>query len=144
MVKRHCVGHTLFSFLRINSVTTSSNLSKLFSAGLINKKKWKEKQTNKLMIYLSFVKLYFSSTFNYIQFNHINLKFLPFLQHLTDDFQIGNAMRFFKNASKTQYSGRKKVILKGRAQKMCVHSPLKKVAEESKKDKLIDFRRTWN
>ena len=94
------------------------------------------------MIYLSFVKLYFSSTFNYIQFSRINLKFLPFLQHLTDDFQIGNSMRFFKNASKTQYSGRKKVILKGRAQKMCVHSPLKKVAEESKKDKLIDFRRT--
>ena len=43
MVKRHCVGHTLFSFLRINSVTTSSNLSKLFSAGLINKKKMKRK-----------------------------------------------------------------------------------------------------
>ena len=94
------------------------------------------------MIYLSFVKVYFSSTFNYVQFNHNNLKFLPFLQHLTDDFQIGNSMRFFKNASKTQYSGRKKVILKGRAQKVCVHSPLKKVAEESNKDKLIDFRRT--
>ena len=133
MVKRHCVGHTLFSFLRINSVTTSSNLSKLFSAGLINKKNEKKnKQTNKLMIYLSFVKLYFSSTFNYIQFNHINLKFLPFLQHLTFDFQIGSAMRFFKNASKTQYNGWKKAILRGRAQKMCVHSPLKKVAEESK------------
>ena len=74
MVKRHCVGHTLFSFLRINSVTTSSNLSKLFSAGLINKKNEKKnKQTNKLMIYLSFVKLYFSSTFNYVQFNYINL-----------------------------------------------------------------------
>ena len=25
------------------------------------------------MIYLSFVKLYFSSTFNYVQFNHIKL-----------------------------------------------------------------------
>ena len=134
-----------YFLLRSNSVTTSSNLSKLFSADLINKKKTKQnknKQTNKLMIYLSFVKLYFSSTFNYVQFNHINLKFLPFLQHLTDDFQIGNSMRFFKNASKTQYSGRKKVILKGRAQKVCVHSPLKKVAEESNKDKLIDFRRT--
>ena len=31
------------------------------------------KQTNKLLIYLSFVKLYFSSNFNYEQFNHINL-----------------------------------------------------------------------
>ena len=96
------------------------------------------------MIYLSFVKLYFSSPFNYVQFNHINLKFLPFLQHLKDDFQIGSAMRFFNKASKTQYSGRKKVILKGRAQNVCVHSPLEKVAEESNKDKLIDFRRTWN
>ena len=74
-----------------------------------------------------------------MQFNHINLKFLPFLRHLTYDFQIGSAMRFFKNASKTQYSGRKKVILRGRAKQMCAHSPLKKVAEESKKDKLIDF-----
>ena len=70
--------------------------------------------------------------------------FLPFLQHLTYDFKIGSAMRFFKNASKTQYNGRKKVILRGRAQKICVHSPLQKVAEESKNDKLIDFRRTCN
>ena len=125
-----CWSYFIF-FLRSNSVTTSSNVSKSFSAGLINKKSEKKnKQINKLMIYLSFVKLYFSSPFNYVQFNHINLKFLPFLQHLTDDFQIGSAMRFFKNASKTQYSGRKKVILKGRALKMCVHSPLKKVAEE--------------
>ena len=34
--------------------------------------------------------------------------FLPFLQHLTYDFKIGSAMRFFKNASKTQYNGREK------------------------------------
>ena len=45
MVRRNCVGHTLFSFLRINSVTTSSNLSKLFGAALIDKKR--KKQTNK-------------------------------------------------------------------------------------------------
>ena len=68
--------------------------------------------------------------------------FLPFLQHLKHDFKIGSAMRFFKNASKTQYNGRKKVILRGRAQKICVHSTSQKVAEESKNDKLIDFRRT--
>ena len=51
------------------------------------------------MIYLSFVKLNFLSTYNYVQFNHINLdiKVLPFLQHLAYDFQIGSAMRFFKN-----------------------------------------------
>ena len=43
--------------------------------------------------------------------------FLPFLQHLTYDFKTGSAIRFFKNASKTQYNGRKKVILRGGAQK---------------------------
>ena len=66
--------------------------------------------------------------------------FLPFLQHLTYDFKIGSAMRFFKNAS----NGGKKVILRGRAQNICVHSPSQKVAEESKNDKLTDFQRTWN
>ena len=34
--------------------------------------------------------------------------FLPFLQHLMHDFKIGSATRFFNNASKTQYNGRKK------------------------------------
>ena len=43
---------------------------KFISAGLIDKK---NKQTKKLMIYLSFVKLYFSSTFTYVKFSHINL-----------------------------------------------------------------------
>ena len=56
------------------------------------------------MIYLSFVKLYFSSTFNYVQFSHIKLDIkvsvLPSAPPY--DFQIGSAMRFFKNASKTQ------------------------------------------
>ena len=99
------------------------------------------------MIYLSFAKLYFSSTFNYVQFNHINLDIkvsalpsalhvrLPNRQcHAFLQERIQNAVR----------KGRKKpcAILKGRAQKMCVHSPKKKVAEESKKDKLVDFRRT--
>ena len=42
----------------------------MFSASLTDKKKGKK---SKLMIYLSFVKLYFSSTFNYVQFNHIKL-----------------------------------------------------------------------
>ena len=114
-----------YFLLRSNSVTTSSNLSELFSAGLINKNNEKNnKQTNKLMIFL--VKLYFSSTFNYIQFNHINLQFLPFLQHLTDDFQIGSAMRFFKNASKTQYSGRKKISWEGAPKKFASIHPWKK------------------
>ena len=68
--------------------------------------------------------------------------FLPFLQHPTYDFKTGSTMRFFKNASKTQYNGRKKVILRGHAQKICVHSTSQKVAEESKNYKLIDFRQT--
>ena len=150
MVKRHCVGHTLFSFLRINSVTTSSNLSKLFSAGLINKKKWKEKQTNKLMIYLSFVKLYFSSTFNYVQFNHIKLDVrvpvLPSAPHVRLPNRQCHAFlqERLQNAVKRSKNWKPCAISRGRAQKMCVHSLLKKVAEESKKDKLIDFRRTWN
>ena len=44
-----CWSHFIF-FLISNSVTTSSNLSKLLSAGLINKK-----NTNKLMIEILFV-----------------------------------------------------------------------------------------
>ena len=115
-----------YFLLRSNSVTTSSNLSELFSAGLINKKKMKRITNKQTSWWYSFVKLYFSSTFNYIQFNHINLKFLPFLQHLTDDFQIGSAMRFFKNASKTQYSGRKKISWEGAPKKCASIHPWKK------------------
>ena len=62
------------------------------------------------------------------------------------DFQIGSAVRFFKNASKKQYKGWKKNSharsWEG-APKKCAKKG-KKVAEESKKDKLIDFRPTWN
>ena len=56
------------------------------------------------MMYPSFDKLYFSSTlitYNSITLNLIS-KYQSFLQHLPYDFQIGSAMRFFKNASKTQ------------------------------------------
>ena len=45
-------------------------LSLLVLVQLLNEKR---KQTSKFMIYLSFAKLHFSSTFNYVQFNHINL-----------------------------------------------------------------------
>ena len=52
-------------------------------------------------------------------------------------------MRFFKNASKTQYSGQKKSHLETARQKKCESIHLsQKVAEESEKDKLIDFQRT--
>ena len=67
---------------------------------------------------------------------------LPFLQHLKHDFKIGSAMRFFKNASKAQYNGRKKVHLERARPKNLRPFTLAKVAEESKNDKLIDFRRT--
>ena len=58
------------------------------------------------------------------------LKFLSFLQHLTYDFQVDSAKRFFKNASKTPLKGRKKSHVRsweGAPKKMCVHSLLKKV-----------------
>ena len=42
-------------------------------------------------------------------------------------------MRFFKNASKTQYNGQKKVILRGRALKCESIHPSQKVAEEFEK-----------
>ena len=65
--------------------------------------------------------------------------FLPFLQHLTYDFKIGSAMRFFKNASKTQYNGRKKVILRGRAQKFASIHPCKKWRRSPKTINLLIF-----
>ena len=41
--------------------------------------------------------------------NNLDIKVSGFLQHLTHNFQwIGSSMRFFKNASKTKYKGRKK------------------------------------
>ena len=98
------------------------------------------------MIYLSFVKLYFSSTFNYVQFNQINIDVkvpaLPSARHARLPNRQCHA--FLQERLKNAVKGSKKpcAILRGRAQKMCVHSLLKKVAEESKKDKLIDFRRT--
>ena len=67
--------------------------------------------------------------------------FLPFLQHLTYDFKIGSAMRFFKNASKTQYNGRKKSHLeRARPKKYESIHPSQKVAEESQKNKFINFQ----
>ena len=57
------------------------------------------------MIDLQFVKLYFSPNFNYVQFNNINLDTkvpaIPSAAHVRLP-QLGSAMRFFKNASKSQ------------------------------------------
>ena len=79
--------------------------------------------------------------------NNLDIKVSGFLQHLTYNFQwIGSSMRFFKNASKTKYKGRKKAMChleRARPKKVRPFTQ-KKGAEESKKDKLIDFRRIWN
>ena len=98
MVKRHYDGHNLFLFpekqLRYNILS--------LSVGLIVE--W-EKKTNKQTSYwytfrlLNFIFHQILITYNSITLTLI-LKFLPFLQDLTCDFQIGSAMRFFKNASK--------------------------------------------
>ena len=57
------------------------------------------------MIDLQFVKLHFSPNFNHVQFNNINLDTkvpaIPSAAHVRLP-QIGSAMRFFKNASKSQ------------------------------------------
>ena len=98
MVKRHYVGHTFFLFpeeqLRYNILS--------LSVGLLNEKR---KQTNNQASYwytfrlLTFIFHQILITYNSITLTFI-LKFLPFLQHLTCDFQIGSPMRFFMNASK--------------------------------------------
>ena len=72
---------------------------------------------------------------------------MPFLQHLTYDFQIGSAMRFFKNASKMQYAKVEKSHVRfweGAPKNVRPFTQEKSGREESKKDKLVDFRRTWN
>ena len=138
MVKRHYVGHTLFLFpekqLRYNILS--------LSVGLIVE--WERKQTNKQASYwytfrlLNFIFHQILITYNSITLTLI-LKFLPFLQHLTCDFQIGHA--FLQERIQVV---KKKPSWEGAPKKMCVHKPEKKMAEESEKGKLIDFRRTWN
>ena len=92
------------------------------------------------MIYLSFDKLYFSSTFNYVQFDHIKLDIkvpvLPSAPHVRLPNRQCHAFlqeRIQKGSKKVEKMPC--VILRGRAQKMCEHSFSKKVAEESKKGK---------
>ena len=127
-IKRHCVGHTFFSW---EATLLQHNLTylKFFSAGLIDKKKGKKNKTNKLMIHLSFVKLYFLSTYNYVQFNHINLDIKVFALPSATHVRLPNGgqrhaflQERIQNAVR---KGRKKpcAILRGCTQKMCVHSP---------------------
>ena len=74
----------------------------MFSASLTDKKKGKKKAS----WWYTFRLLNFIFHQLWITYNSIKLilmlKFLLFLQHVMHDFQIGSAMRFFKNASKTQ------------------------------------------
>ena len=66
--------------------------------------------------------------------------FLPFLQHLTYDFKIGSAMRFFKNASKAPYNGRKKSHLeRARPKKFSSIHPRKKWRRSPKTINLLIF-----
>ena len=93
------------------------------------------KQTSKLLIYLSFVKLYFSSNFNYVQFNHINLDIkvpaLPSAPHV----RLPNRPCV---SSRTHPSCKKEAILRGRAQKKCASiNPRKKWRKSPKKVNLL-------
>ena len=100
------------------------------------------------MIDLSFVKLYFSSNIYYVQFNHFNrdikVPAIPSAAHV----RLPNRQCHAFLQERIQYTV-KKVEEKSHvrswegAPKKCAKK-VKKVAEESKKDKLIDFRRTWN
>ena len=56
-----------------------------------------------------FLKLYFSSTFNFIKlnYNNPNIKISSCTQHFTCDFQKSSAMSFFKNASKKRKKKKK-------------------------------------
>ena len=81
------------------------------------------------MIHLSFVKLYFLSTYNYVQFNHINLDIKVFALPSATHVRLPNGGQrhaFLQERIQNEVrKGRKKpyAILRGRAQKMCVHSP---------------------
>ena len=94
------------------------------------------------MIYLSFVKLYFSSTFNYVQFSHIKLDFkVPVLPSAPQvRLPHGQCHAFLQERIQKTVKRSKKSHVRsweGAPKKMCVHSFSKKVAEESKKDKLL-------
>ena len=94
------------------------------------------------MLFLSFVKLYFSSTFNYVQFSHIKLDIkvpvLPSVPHVRLPNRQCHA--FLQERIQNAVKRSKKSHVRsseGAPPKMCVHSFSKKVADESKKDKLL-------
>ena len=95
------------------------------------------------MIYLSFVKLYFSSTFNYVQFNYINLNInvsaLPSAPHVRLQNRQCHAFLQERIQNAVQWS-EKSHLERARPKKYESIHPSQKVAEESQKNKFINFQ----
>ena len=95
-MKRHCVGQTFIVYWRKEpTLQQTSNLFKLFSTGVKAKK-----QADEFLLFQNFI---FHQLFNYVQLNYKLISTLH--SALPFDFQVGNAMRFFKNASKKVVQG---------------------------------------
>ena len=140
-MKRHCVGQTFIVYWRKETtLQQTSNLFKLFSTSVKAKK-----QADEFLLFLNFI---FHQLFYYVQLNYKLISTLH--SALPFDFQVGVAMRFFKNESKKVVQGYGKKLVRsweGAPKKMCFHSlKNKKMEAESKKMKNNDARRTstWN
>ena len=99
------------------------------------------------MIYLSFVKLYFSSTFNYIQFNHIKLDVrvpvLPSAPHVRLPNRQCHA--FLQERIQNAVKRSKKAMCdleRARPKNVRPFTLEKSGGEVQKTGKLVDFRRT--
>ena len=140
-MRRHCVGHTLLFSWEATPLQHNLTYLKFFSAGLIDKTKKTNKETSCWYTFrlLNFIFHHLLITYNSIILTLI-LKFLPLLQHLTYDFQIGSAMRFFKNAFKMQYAKDKKSHVRsweGAREKCASIHPGKKWRRSPKKINLL-------
>ena len=98
------------------------------------------------MIYLSFVKLYFSSTFNYVQFNHIKLDIKVPVLPLAPHVRLPNRQchAFLQERIQNAVKRSKKAMCDlERARPKNVRSFfLEKSGGEVQKRKLVDFRST--
>ena len=95
-MERHCVGQTFIVYWRKETtLQQTSNLFKLFSTGVKAKK-----QADEFLLFQNFI---FHQLFNYVQLNYKLISTLH--SALPFDFQVGVAMRFFKNASKKVVQG---------------------------------------
>ena len=97
------------------------------------------------MIYLAFVKLYFSSTFNYVQFNHIILDVkdpvLPSAPHVRPPNRQCHA--FLQERLQNAVKRSKKAMCdleRARPKNVRPFILEKSGGEVQKKDKLVDFR----